>query len=370
MSSPRTKKSSKNRQSKSSFPVLVLREPSSNLFPTKYEVLKLFAVVAIATSVAYACNYVVVFLNRQPKPFCDSGDLLTYENSELCEPCPENGYCSNGELVCSHGYKKLGRKCMEDGEVNQTARMLTELIEERVCTAYAQDLCDKAGKIWFQEADIMNILDEEESRPSINLKNDVFLLVRQKVMETIEKSLEKRSIAERKTEYKCPDSRVKRYKPSLCSVRHWLVEHYFIVLSSSAAIFVFLKFIVSFAQKRYISVRAEQLYEQVCEILEDNAMKNEGSPWVVASWLRDHLLLPKERRHSKLWKKVEELLLEDSRIDQYPKLIKGESKIVLEWQVDRSLSAKMRAKRAVSKIKPGSVINTSSTYQQREALCS
>lgn len=29
---------------------------------------------------------------------------------------------------------------------------------------------------------------------------------------------------------------------------------------------------------------------------------------------------------------VEELILEDSRIDQYPKLIKGESKIVLEWQ--------------------------------------
>lgn len=29
---------------------------------------------------------------------------------------------------------------------------------------------------------------------------------------------------------------------------------------------------------------------------------------------------------------VEELLLEDSRIDQYPKVIKGEAKVVLEWQ--------------------------------------
>jgi hypothetical protein len=29
---------------------------------------------------------------------------------------------------------------------------------------------------------------------------------------------------------------------------------------------------------------------------------------------------------------VEELILEDSRIDQYPKVIKGESKVVLEWQ--------------------------------------
>jgi hypothetical protein len=29
---------------------------------------------------------------------------------------------------------------------------------------------------------------------------------------------------------------------------------------------------------------------------------------------------------------VEELILEDSRIDQYPKVVKGESKVVLEWQ--------------------------------------
>jgi hypothetical protein len=29
---------------------------------------------------------------------------------------------------------------------------------------------------------------------------------------------------------------------------------------------------------------------------------------------------------------VEEFILEDSRIDQYPKFIKGESKVVLEWQ--------------------------------------
>jgi hypothetical protein len=26
------------------------------------------------------------------------------------------------------------------------------------------------------------------------------------------------------------------------------------------------------------------------------------------------------------------LILEDSRIDQYPKVVKGESKVVLEWQ--------------------------------------
>jgi len=34
------------------------------------------------------------------------------------------------------------------------------------------------------------------------------------------------------------------------------------------------------------------------------SMNNEGDPWVVASWLRDHLLLPRERKDAKLWKKV------------------------------------------------------------------
>lgn len=128
-------------------------------------------------------------------------------------------------------------------------------------------------------------------------------------------------------------------------------------------------------RKIYLSGRAEELYEQVCEILEDNAtrsktLQNEGEPWVVASWLRDHLLLPKERRDTMLWKKVEELIVEDSRIDQYPKLIKGESKTVLEWQVDGSLSSKMKFKGATSKTKLSSRIDISSSLEQgKNKIC-
>lgn len=48
---------------------------------------------------------------------------------------------------------------------------------------------------------------------------------------------------------------------------------------------------------------------QVCEILEDNAINakignSECEPWVVTSWLRDHLLSTRERRNALLWKKV------------------------------------------------------------------
>lgn len=67
-------------------------------------------------------------------------------------------------------------------------------------------------------------------------------------------------------------------------------------------------------------------------------------PWLVASRLRDHLLSPSERRYSPLWKMVEEFVESDSRLDRYPKLVKGESKVVWEWQVEGSLSSARRKK--------------------------
>ena len=47
----------------------------------------------------------------------------------------------------------------------------------------------------------------------------------------------------------------------------------------------------------------------MCEILEQNAVMAKNArggdeKWVVASWLRDHLLMPRERTDAKLWKEV------------------------------------------------------------------
>lgn len=44
-------------------------------------------------------------------------------------------------------------------------------------------------------------------------------------------------------------------------------------------------------------------------MLEETALRSKsinggGESWVVASWLRDHLLLPRERKDPQLWKKV------------------------------------------------------------------
>lgn len=41
-----------------------------------------------------------------------------------CEPCPSNGECYRGKLECVRGYRKQGRLCVEDGDINETAKKL------------------------------------------------------------------------------------------------------------------------------------------------------------------------------------------------------------------------------------------------------
>lgn len=47
---------------------------------------------------------------------------------------------------------------------------------------------------------------------------------------------------------------------------------------------------------------------QVCEVLAEKALDgNEEVKWAVASRLRDHLLLPSERKSTALWKEVNQI---------------------------------------------------------------
>ncbi|XP_010275327.1 PREDICTED: uncharacterized protein LOC104610412 isoform X2 [Nelumbo nucifera] len=353
-----------------------LTEPSPDLFPSKEEFLRLLAVVSIALSVAIGCNYAVSVLNRQSKPFCDSGGASEDSVSDDCEPCPNNGECFEGKLECFHGYKKHGRLCVEDGEINQTAKKLSEWVQLRVCEAYVQFLCDGTGTIWVQEMGLWKELDGYRLNRNFGLSNDSFVYTKQKALEAVESLLETRRDSNGVKELKCPDWLAERYKPFLCYIRQWILENTLYLLPISTLLVGFITLLVLLLRRvrrsRYLSSRAEQLYQQVCDILEENAImaKNvngEGEPWVVASQLRDHLLLPRERKDPLLWKKVEELVQEDSRLDQYPKLVKGESKVVWEWQVEGSLSSsRMKAKGRMNKLKSSWGMCDSSAQQQQE----
>ncbi|KAG6492975.1 hypothetical protein ZIOFF_047947 [Zingiber officinale] len=385
------RKRPKSRPPETSKPLQFIgREPSTAIFPSKADLLRLFAVVAIAASVAAACNYAVYLLNRQDKPFCDSIEGILYSTQvsvslALTMDGAPVGVWSvfmvirsrAGNALKMESSIRLLRKLYALEYIELCFAMQLDLLEEHVCKAYGQVLCKLPGKIWFQEAEIKDIIEEHVTRSSIGLKADTSKFIKDTMMEAVESVLEAKAINNRSKEYKCPDMLAEFHKPLHCRINQWIYKHAGILL----AIFVLV------CQIRIVSVsdglledvdegvvawkyraRSESL-QQVCEILQENAMRamsgeNKGERWVVASWLRDQLLLPRERKHTILWKKVEELIMEDSRIDQYPKLIKGESKVVLEWQVDGPLTSMLKEKESASKAKTFS--GNKGSYQNEE----
>uniref|UniRef100_A0A0D9VN67 Man1/Src1 C-terminal domain-containing protein n=1 Tax=Leersia perrieri TaxID=77586 RepID=A0A0D9VN67_9ORYZ len=275
-----------------------LAEPPPGLFPTRDDLLRLLAVLSIAAAAAAACS----LLNRRPKPFCDSdsdSDSTAHgAGTDSCQPCPHHGRCVHGNLECVQGFKKYGKICIEDGLISQTASKI------------------------FQELDMSNMADELLSKNFVGLSDDGVKVAKIRVLEIARGFFEKTFSYNGTEEFKCPELVAELYRPLACQIRQWISRNIMSVIA-----FCFL----------------------VCEVLEDNVINakignSECEPWVVTSWLRDHLLVPQERRNAFLWKKVEELIMEDSRIDQYPKVIKGESKVVYEWQASGSLSGKNKKK--------------------------
>ncbi|KAL6979826.1 hypothetical protein U1Q18_021482 [Sarracenia purpurea var. burkii] len=289
--------------------------------------------------------------------------------TDSCEPCPSNGECNEGRLECVRGYRKHGKLCIEDGDINETAKRISELIKTRVCEAYAQCLCEGTGAVWIPEDKLWNDSDEFRLMEDRGLDSGVYVYAKQRAIEAVGKLLEMRTNIHGIIEFKCPDLLVEHYKPITCYIRQWIAKHALILVPICGSLIGCTWLLLSVRQRFYLSTRAEQLYNQVCDILEEHALisrslNGEGEPWVVASWLRDHLLLPKERKDPTLWKKVEELVQEDSRLDRYPKLVKGETKVVWEWQVEGYLSSSRKRKKAEqSKVKLSEDITSSSRQQ-------
>ncbi|GAV90133.1 MSC domain-containing protein [Cephalotus follicularis] len=367
---PRKRLKHKPTSSSSSTSSISLMEPPKSMFPSKAELLRLMAVLAIASSVALACNFLLNFLNSTPKPFCDTLIIDPLDSiSDSCQPCPSNGQCYQGKLECVHGYREHGNLCVEDGDINETAKKLSEWIESRLCEAYAQLLCDATGTAWTQEEDIWNDLDRHELLENFGSDNSAYLYTKSRTMGTIDSLLETRINSFGIKEFKCLDSVAEYYKPFTCRIRQWISRHVFVIVPVFALLVACTLLLVKVHQRWYLATRVEELYRQVCDILEENAVMSNNlngkcESWLVASHLRDHLLLPRERKDPVLWKKVEELVQEDSRVDRYPKLVKGESKVVWEWQVAGSLrSSATRKTREGSKLTSGEGLSRSTDQQ-------
>ncbi|MED6167720.1 hypothetical protein PIB30_005342 [Stylosanthes scabra] len=354
----------RERKSKTSSPSLIPMgiEPPRDLLPSKHDFPKLLLVLAISCLVAFSCNlFFTSFVNPPTKPFCDSILIDSLPSfSDDCEPCPAHGECYAGILECFKGYRRHRNFCVEDSEISESARKIAERVEFHLCEEYAQFMCYETGSIWVREDEFWNRL---EPFGDVLLDNVLYNFTKEKAVESISKSMELRLNSHGVKEYKCPDLLAQHYKPYACRVRQWILQNILLVLPVFAMLVLSTTLFWNVRRKLRISKRVEELYNQVCEILEDNALtaksaNDECEPWVVASRLRDHLLLPRERKDPLIWKKVEELVQEDSRVDRYPKLVKGESKVVWEWQVEGSLSAsKMKNKRDASKMRVNEGIN-------------
>nr|GMD76776.1 uncharacterized protein LOC109185403 isoform X1 [Ipomoea batatas] len=301
-------------------------EPSPGFFPTsRAEFLRLVAVISIAASIAFTCNYIVDVINQQPKPFCNSNSEFDDSLSDSCEPCPSNGVCSEGKLECALGYRKLGDLCIEDSKVNEAAKELV------------------------QEDGIWNKFDENKLMEYYGLSSITYGHAKHRAIEAIGKTLERRIDQHGIKELKCPELLAENHIPLSCRVQQWIVEHALVLLSASALLVGCVIILLKVRRRHYLSVRAEELYNKVCDVLEEKALiardsNSEGEAWVIASLLRDYLLSPKERKDLLLWKKVEELVREDSRLELYPKVVKGEPKVVWEWQVEDFLSSSGKKK--------------------------
>ncbi|GMI63940.1 hypothetical protein like AT5G46560 [Hibiscus trionum] len=365
MSSPtpikrsKSKHSSYSSSSASNSSLSSIIEPPQSLFPSKGEFLRLIAVLAIASAVAISCNH----FTSTSKPFCDTNLDPTDSFSDSCEPCPSNGECYEGKLECIYGYRRHGMLCIEDRDINETAKKLSEWVEAGLCEAYAQVLCYGTGTVWVRENDIWNGLDEYKFMQNVGSDHTTYVHTKRRAMETIAKLLETRTYLHGLQEFKCPDALAEYYKPLTCRTRELVSKYALILVPVSVALIGCAVSFWKVRQRRYLSARAEELYNQVCDMLEENALRSKsvdggGESWVVASWLRDHLLLPRERKDPQLWKKVEELVQDDSRVDRYPKLVKGESKVVWEWQVEGSLSSARRRKKERDEVKSDEGINT------------
>ncbi|KAK9145202.1 hypothetical protein Sjap_005105 [Stephania japonica] len=249
-------------------------------------------------------------------------------------------------MNCLPGYKKSGRSCVEDGEINQTAKKLSEWIEYRVCEASCSFCAMELGQFGFaiidilaiwcskeigmQEADLWMELDKQRLKEKLGLDNESYVYAKQKAMGIADGILEIQKSLHGVKELKCPDWLSEKYKTFSCYIRQWIHQHALVLVS-----------------------------------LLPLALNNECESWVVASRLRDHLLLPRERKDTLLWKKVEEFVQQDSRLDQYPKLVKGEQKVVWEWKVEGSLSSSRKRPKVITSSKLGSDEGTHKSVAQR-----
>ncbi|BFI10135.1 hypothetical protein MPTK1_3g11430 [Marchantia polymorpha subsp. ruderalis] len=305
------------------------------------QVRQLLAIAVVAVLVACSGFKSVEWAKQQLKPFCDSSDEAADPATNNCLPCPSNGYCQGGGLECLAGFKRVGKKCAPDKEIDRTAKKLATAIKKHICGAAARSLCDGAtGSIWFSEADVLENLKREGLEEQLGIDETFYLVWEKTAALARDDTIVIQDDLQGKREFHCPRDLAQGYKSVGCLTKELLWENVIFLFFLSPVIVFVGSFAINYLRRRKLNSRAEELYLEVCEALEEKALEakeTQGESWAVVSRMRDHLLSTIERKDVALWKQVERMVQEDSRIDQYQKKVKGEMKIVWEWQVEGAI---------------------------------
>lgn len=128
--------SSKNSRSSEDF--------SNTVIKIMIFILTIFLIVALMKGIQLAYYKILDIDNTVYCPseiaYDTSGKLLLEKNSiresfknRNCENCTniDNGYCNlQGKLICESGFKKSGKKCIEDGAYHQKIEDLANMIHQ------------------------------------------------------------------------------------------------------------------------------------------------------------------------------------------------------------------------------------------------
>ncbi|GAQ87803.1 hypothetical protein KFL_003780090 [Klebsormidium nitens] len=280
----------------------------------------LVLLLALGMVVALAISYLQAAL--RPIPFCDTGASPV---GSQCIPCPEHGHCESGHLTCAVGYEKVGRHCVKDKRVEARVQKLAGKVKRFACQQRGLALCGYNASEAVTRASVMGMLGEGQTVDQRTA--DIFSLAVQRAGEELLMAAENGVPV-----LVCPDDLARQYKPLSCLAREAAQRNWkplaLLLLSILGALYFWRRR----RQQQALVKAAETLYEKICAELEDAAQRPGGAPkWKIATHFRDSLLKPRERGGA-LWKEVDRLAREDTRVLVRQQMVQGESFTVWEWR--------------------------------------
>lgn len=302
------------------------------------------------------------------RPFCDtsaSSDRL--DDGRPCRPCPQRGVCSDGDLTCEPGYRRVDSRCTEDHEValyadnmaSYSANVLRDLAGrkecgEKVVTVLTRSKLHEMLRPAEKESDGLGAPQHSNKRASYSRRSrrsgsqydsSKFTPAFSKAMDAFDMEDNPYDVRRVFGGYESTQP----YLPLGCVARRFVFRNWRF----------FSSFITITVLYLYLSLRRQRLRKHKLKILDicDGARSLlleqvvrygdgiEEHQFLIDTHLRDEIL-GNSQLAVKLWKEAEFELARDTRVRKSgPKTVKGHPCYIWEWvaRQDQPLQPKGRS---------------------------